>query len=139
MPCNSASRINKSKVYSLGLCEDMPWVMWGYPKGYCKVLAQVLDLVLNRKGTRTEIFWIVSKIQASLKRLQQSKIQYALRNYNGVAHLLAKTALEQENIVSWFNNIPNNFLYLFSYFDEWKIQFHIYINKNQQIKPTKFA
>lgn len=74
---------------------------------------EVVDLVLSKKGTRTEIYWIVLEIQACLKRLQQSKIQYTSRNCNEMAHALAKTALDQANFVSWLENIPENFMYLF--------------------------
>lgn len=72
---------------------------------------QVVALVLSKKGAQTRIFWMVFEIQANLKRLQRIKIHYTSRNE--VARSLAKTILEQVNFVSWLDNNPAQYMYLF--------------------------
>lgn len=74
---------------------------------------QVVALVLSKKGAQTRIFWMVFEIQANLKRLQRIKIHYTSRNCNEVARSLAKTTLEQVNFVSWLDNNPAQYMYLF--------------------------
>lgn len=54
---------------------------------------------------------MVFEIQANLKRLQRIKIHYTSRNE--VARSLAKTILEQVNFVSWLDNNPAQYMYLF--------------------------
>lgn len=61
---------------------------------------EVVDLVLNKKGRSTQIFWIVSEIQECLKGSQQIRIQHTLRICNEVSHSLPQIALEQANAVS---------------------------------------
>lgn len=56
---------------------------------------------------------MVFEIQANLKRLQRIKIHYTSRNCNEVARSLAKTTLEQVNFVSWLDNNPAQYMYLF--------------------------
>ena len=56
---------------------------------------EVIDLVLNGRGTQIEIYWIVSEIQTILSRLKQSKIQHTRpRCGNRAAHSLAKHSLK---------------------------------------------
>lgn len=66
---------------------------------------EVIGLISKKKGAQTEIFWIIYEIQTSLKRLQQSRIQHTPKSCNGVAYSLAKTILEQDNVILWLENI----------------------------------
>ena len=74
---------------------------------------EVVDLVLNKKSTRTELYWVISDLQACIKRQQQISIQYTPRASNVIAHNLARLALEQSDVVLWVDNIPARQLYLF--------------------------
>ena len=79
---------------------------------------EVVDLVLNRKGARKEIFWLISEIQAILSRMQQSKFQHILRSGNSAAHSLAKLALKQDTVISWLENIPESILSVITDFEK---------------------
>ena len=70
------------------------------------------------KSPRIEIFWVISEIQDRMKRLKKVKIQHTPRGCNSLAHSLANLALELNDFVFWVNNIPTNFLYLFTQLDE---------------------
>lgn len=41
---------------------------------------KIVSLALNKKGSRTEIFWIISEIQDKLKSLRTIKFQHVVRN-----------------------------------------------------------
>lgn len=75
---------------------------------------EVVDLSCNGKGSKTEIFWIITTIQASLKRLNGVQIQHVLRGCNTTAHVLAKKALDYDSTVVWLGNFPAEILMLFS-------------------------
>ncbi|XP_024033543.1 uncharacterized protein LOC112095669 [Citrus clementina] len=75
---------------------------------------EVLDLVSARKSTKAEIFWIVSEVQETMKRLKHVKLQHSPRTCNGFAHTLAKLALNYTDCVIWEDNIPTHLLYLFT-------------------------
>ena len=73
---------------------------------------EVVDLVCNRKGSRSEIFWTIATIQDSLKRLSGVQIQHVLRSYNHTAHVLGKKALDYVSSVVWLGNYPDEILLL---------------------------
>lgn len=54
---------------------------------------EVVELVNNTKGSKTEIFWIVSDIQDQRKYFQKTTVQYVPRYCNAYAHSLAKFGL----------------------------------------------
>lgn len=75
---------------------------------------EVVSLMSCKKSTRTEIFWVVAEVHDRIKRLKHVKVQYTPRNCNSVAHSLAKLALELNDFVCWVDDIPDQFLYLFT-------------------------
>ena len=79
---------------------------------------EVVDSVNAKKSFRAEIFWVASKIQNRMKRLNQVTVQYTPRGCNTLAHSLIRLALELNDFVFWVDNIPSDFLYLFTQLDE---------------------
>ena len=77
---------------------------------------EIVSLALNKKGSRTNFFWIISEIQDKLKSLRTIKFQHVVRNCNSFAHSLAKLALENMEPVCWMG--PPQFLYLFNEFSK---------------------
>lgn len=72
---------------------------------------EVVDLSCNRKSSKLEIFWIIETIQANLKNLNQSKIQFVPRVCNVVAHSLAKIALNYNTRVVWLESFPADIMF----------------------------
>ena len=75
---------------------------------------EIVSLMSYKKSTRAEIFWVVAEVQDRIKSLKHVKVQYTPRNCNSVAHSLAKLALELNDFVYWVDDIPTQFLYLFT-------------------------
>ena len=73
-----------------------------------------VDLANNRKGSKTEIFWMISDIKSRKKDFQEVKFQHTPRSSNVNAHTLAKIALKGAESVVWLGNIPAQILCLIS-------------------------
>ncbi|KAL9415133.1 hypothetical protein AB3S75_043414 [Citrus x aurantiifolia] len=77
---------------------------------------EVVELVLNRKGSMTEISWTVEEIKQRLMNHNTSSIQFAPRKCNAIAHSIAKVASDFENPVIWLEEFPIQIMMLFSKF-----------------------
>ncbi|XP_024041739.1 probable H/ACA ribonucleoprotein complex subunit 1 [Citrus clementina] len=56
-----------------------------------------IDLTNNRKGSKAEIFWVVSEINERRKEFQEVRFQHTLRSCNANAHSLAKLAVKVQS------------------------------------------
>ena len=74
-----------------------------------------VDLANNRKGNKTEIFWMISEIKDRKKDFQDVKFQHTLKSCNANAHTLAKLALRGSKLVIWLDSIPAQIMCLFSF------------------------
>lgn len=52
------------------------------------------DLINNRKGSKNEIYWVISDIRDMIKDLGNVKVQHTPRSCNAIGHSLAKLALD---------------------------------------------
>ncbi|KAH9696701.1 rnase h domain-containing protein [Citrus sinensis] len=77
---------------------------------------EVVELSLQRKSSMAEICWAVKEIQAWPKNQSKASIQFVPRNYNVVAHSLAKVALDFESPVVWLEDFPIQIMMLLSQF-----------------------
>ncbi|KAH9800798.1 RNase H domain-containing protein [Citrus sinensis] len=75
---------------------------------------EVIKLVNNSRGCRSEIFWTISEVQRVLKSFSSVCVQYSHRSCNAIAYSLAKLALEKLEIIVWLGSYPPYLLYLFS-------------------------
>ena len=55
---------------------------------------EVVQLVNNNQGCKSEIYWIISEVQSMLENFNSISVQYTHRSCNVLAHSLAKLALE---------------------------------------------
>lgn len=67
---------------------------------------EVVSLVNNRKNSMYEIFWVISKILENKKNFYNFKAQHTPRLYNGIAHSIAKFALQMMEIVIQLDEVP---------------------------------
>ncbi|KAH9715526.1 putative reverse transcriptase/RNA-dependent DNA polymerase [Citrus sinensis] len=74
----------------------------------------VVNLVNNKQGSRSEIYWVVSEIQKLAANFEHVCIKYTPRSCNIIAHSLAKLALEKCETVVWKGSYPSQVMYLFS-------------------------
>ncbi|KAH9783091.1 putative reverse transcriptase/RNA-dependent DNA polymerase [Citrus sinensis] len=74
----------------------------------------VVNLVNNKQGSRSEIYWVVSEIQKLAENFERVSIKYMPRSCNVIAHSLAKLALEKCETVVWKGSYPSQVMYLFS-------------------------
>lgn len=72
-------------------------------KSYC---LEVVQLVNNTKGSKTEIFWTILEIRNQLKGFQKVVVHHIPRQCNAYAHSLAKLALERNSSSMWLGTIP---------------------------------
>lgn len=72
----------------------------------------VTELINNKRGTLTEIFWVIFDILEAKRNFLNFKAQHVHRNCNTLAQSLAKLALRK--IDSWLDEFPADVLYLFS-------------------------
>lgn len=77
---------------------------------------EVVELSLQRKSSMAEICWAVEEIQACLKNQSKASIQFVPRNFNVVAHSLAKVALDFKSPVVWLEEFPVQVMLLLSKF-----------------------
>ncbi|KAH9758687.1 hypothetical protein KPL71_016758 [Citrus sinensis] len=75
---------------------------------------EIVKLVNNNRGYRSEILWTISEVQKMLKSFSSVCVQYANRSCNAIAHSLAKLALEMLETFVWMGSYPPHLLYLFS-------------------------
>ena len=74
---------------------------------------EVVQLVNNNQGCRSEIYWIISEVQSLLKNFDSISVQYTHRSCNVLAHSLPKLALERLKTIVWIGSFPPHLLYLF--------------------------
>ena len=55
---------------------------------------QVIELINDREGILTEIYWIISKIQASKKNFKAFEAKHVPKSCNESAYSLAKMGME---------------------------------------------
>lgn len=67
---------------------------------------EVVELINNTKGNRTEIFWVIAEIQKQSKEFHKCTIQHVPRTCNAHAHNLAKFGLGGKINVVWLDLIP---------------------------------
>ena len=67
---------------------------------------EVVDLLNNIKGSRTEIHCILSYIQSEKREFQHIQFSFVPRICNVHAHALAKFALRNSSATIWFETIP---------------------------------
>lgn len=75
---------------------------------------EVADLINNRKDNSTEVFWIVSEIQALKKDFRSFEAKHVPRSCNTCAHAIVKLALERSKFVVWCGNFPSKILHIFN-------------------------
>ena len=73
----------------------------------------VVNLVNNKQGSRSEIYWVVSKIQKLAENFERVSVKYTPRSCNVIAHSLAKLTLEKWETVVWKGSYPSQVMYLF--------------------------
>lgn len=66
---------------------------------------EVVGLIQNKKGSKTEIFWTVLTIQDNLARMSQSRIQHVRRECNTIAHAFSGRDLSAPYHVTLFTLI----------------------------------
>ncbi|KAK9209155.1 hypothetical protein WN944_001519 [Citrus x changshan-huyou] len=67
---------------------------------------EVVQLVNNTKGSKTEIFWTILEIRNQLKGFQKVIVHHILRQCNAYANSLAKLALGRNSSSMWLGTIP---------------------------------
>ncbi|KAH9717651.1 reverse transcriptase domain-containing protein [Citrus sinensis] len=67
---------------------------------------EVVKLINNNEGSRTEIMWVISEIQSLSKDFQNISCYHTPRSCNTHAHSLAKLALRNNETVVWLEPIP---------------------------------
>ncbi|KAH9751892.1 putative reverse transcriptase/RNA-dependent DNA polymerase [Citrus sinensis] len=67
---------------------------------------EVVKLINNKEGSRTEIMWVISEIQSLSKDFQNFSCYHTPRSCNTHAHSLAKLALRNNETVVWLEPIP---------------------------------
>ena len=67
---------------------------------------EVVQLVNNTKGSRSEIFWTILAIQNHMKNFQKVVVNHIPRHCNACAHYLAKRAVGKNSLCMWLGNIP---------------------------------
>ncbi|KAH9754527.1 hypothetical protein KPL71_015467 [Citrus sinensis] len=67
---------------------------------------EVVKLINNKEGSRTEVMWVISEIQSLSKDFQNFSCYHTPRSCNTHAHSLAKLALRNNETVVWLEPIP---------------------------------
>ncbi|KAH9727241.1 rnase h domain-containing protein [Citrus sinensis] len=66
---------------------------------------EVVKLINNKEGSRTEVMWVISEIQSLSKDFQNIGFYHTPRSCNTHAHSLAKLALRNNETVVWLEPI----------------------------------
>ncbi|KAH9657474.1 putative reverse transcriptase/RNA-dependent DNA polymerase [Citrus sinensis] len=74
----------------------------------------VIELITNKMGTLTEIFWVIFDILETKKSFQNFKTQHVPRSCNVSTHSLAKLASRKLDSFVWLDEFPAEVLHLFS-------------------------
>ena len=75
---------------------------------------EVVNLVNNKQGSRSEVYWVVLEIQKLKDSFDHVSCVYTHRSCNAIAHSLAKLALEKCETVVWKGSYPLQIMYLLS-------------------------
>ena len=67
---------------------------------------EVVELLNNTKGSRTEIYWILFDVHRESKDFQQVQFSFIPRTCNTYAHALTKFALSNSSTDVWINTLP---------------------------------
>ncbi|KAH9709496.1 putative reverse transcriptase/RNA-dependent DNA polymerase [Citrus sinensis] len=67
---------------------------------------EVVELLNNTKGSRTEIHWILSDVRRESKDFKQVQFSFIPRTCNTYAHALAKFALRNSSTDVWVGTFP---------------------------------
>ena len=74
----------------------------------------VVKLVNNKEGGKTEIMWVILEIQNQSKEFHNVSFHYTPRSCNVYAHSLTKLALRSNKFVVWLEPLPAEIKYVFS-------------------------
>lgn len=77
-------------------------------------LEAVNQISAKQNRNNAELSWIILEVQNHIQRLKEVKVQFAPCCCNGIAHELAKKALNVNEPVQWLGTCPPHLLYLFS-------------------------
>ena len=75
---------------------------------------ELVELVNNRISSMSEIVWVIFEILEKKNDFQDFKAQRIPRLCNGIAHSLAKLALQKKESVMWLDKFLADILYLIS-------------------------
>ena len=75
---------------------------------------EVVELVNKKSSNMSEVFWVISEILEKHKTFQNFKVQHVLRTWNGIAHALAKLALQRNETVIWLDEFPTDIMFILS-------------------------
>ncbi|KAH9666470.1 putative reverse transcriptase/RNA-dependent DNA polymerase [Citrus sinensis] len=74
----------------------------------------VVNLINNKQGSISEIYWVVSEIQKLAENFECVSIKYTPRSCNVIAHSLVKLALKKRETIVWKGSYPSQVMYLLS-------------------------
>ncbi|KAH9770757.1 RNase H domain-containing protein [Citrus sinensis] len=66
----------------------------------------VVKLVNNKEGSKTETMWVISETQNQSKDFQNVSFHYTLKSCNAYAYSLTKLALRSNKTVVWLEPLP---------------------------------
>ena len=117
-----AAAIKVSRYFGEAAYAEAEAIDWGLQIADCASLnslvvesdaQEVVKLVNNNQGCRSEIYWIISEVQSMLEKFDSISVHYTHRSCNALAHSLAKLALKRLETIVWMGSFPPQ--YLFSY------------------------
>lgn len=74
----------------------------------------VVKLVNNKEGSKTEIIWVILEIQYRSKDFQHISFHYTPRSINAHPYSLAKLTLKSNGYVVWIEPLPADIKSIFS-------------------------
>ncbi|KAH9721602.1 putative reverse transcriptase/RNA-dependent DNA polymerase [Citrus sinensis] len=75
---------------------------------------EVVELVNKKSSNMSEVFLVISEILEKQKTFHNFKAQHVLRTWNGIAHALAKLALQRNETVIWLDEFPTDIMFILS-------------------------